>query len=164
MIRVKYQQRPLSRLRAAAGKFVADGQWHASTEEDRLFYRVHGRTVQRLRLETGEAPELLDLFRDFEPLPSRILKEGFREELCFRVVDDRYELCGLLVRAYVGWDMLAGAAAEFGIAVTFLGGNSLQASVGIDEWNVDEVNRALIRAKAIKARALSGSCSKMSRR
>ena len=145
---MRYQQTPISRLAKAAKFLVPDGEWHAFAGEEGMFYRVRGKIVQRVRIEAGEAYSLLQLFDNFDPLPSRMLKEGFRDELRFTIVDDHYLLNGMLVRAYVGWDMLAVASADLGIRLSFLGGNSLQCSIVFDEWTDENIIRTLVLAKA----------------
>ncbi|MFZ1728697.1 MAG: hypothetical protein WAV84_01095 [Bacteroidota bacterium] len=145
---MRYQQTPISRLSKSSKLLVSDGAWHPFAEEERVWYRVNGKSVQRVRLEEGESEELLALFERFEPLPSRALKEGFREELRFIVRDDHYELAGMLVRAYVGWDMLASASESLGIRLEYLGGNSLRCDILINEWTVADIVRALVLAKA----------------
>ncbi|MDX9760389.1 MAG: hypothetical protein RBU27_14630 [Bacteroidota bacterium] len=145
---MRYQQTPISRLSKAAAFLVKDGAWHPFAEEAGVWYRVRGKIMQRLRLEPGESDELLSLFDRFEPLPPRALKEGFREELRFILDDDRYLLAGMLVRAYVGWDALAAAAAPLGIRLEYLGGNSLRCDILITEWTAADIIRALVLAKA----------------
>ncbi|MBE0646025.1 MAG: hypothetical protein IH600_18225 [Bacteroidetes bacterium] len=145
---MRYQQTPISRLSKAAKFLVSDGAWHPFVGEEGMWYRVKGKTVQRVRMENGEAEDLLRLFERFEPLPSRALKEGFREELRFVVHDDHYLLAGMLVRAYVGWDMLATAAEQQGVHLEYLGGNSLRCDILINEWTDGEIIRALVLAKA----------------
>jgi hypothetical protein len=145
---MRYQQTPISRLSKAAKFLVSDGAWHAFEGEEGMWYRVRGKTVQRVRLESGESEELLGLFEHFEPLPSRALKEGFREELRFIVSDDHYMLAGMLVRAYVGWDQLASAAEASGVRLEYLGGNSLRCDIRIDEWTSEGIIRSLVLAKA----------------
>ena len=109
---------------------------------------MRGKIVQRVRIEAGETYSLLQLFDNFDPLPSRMLKEGFRDELRFTIVDDHYLLNGMLVRAYVGWDMLAVASADLGNRLSFLGGKSLQCSIVFDEWTDENIIRTLGLAKA----------------
>ncbi|PLX32887.1 MAG: hypothetical protein C0600_01395 [Ignavibacteria bacterium] len=145
---MRYQQTPISRLSKAAKFLVSDGNWHPFMEEAGVFYRVQGKIVQRVRIEGGEAESLLQLFDNFPPLPSRVLKEGFREELHFTIEDDHYLLNGMLVRAYVGWDLLAMAAADLGVRLSFLGGNSLQCAILMEEWNTEQIIRTLLLAKA----------------
>lgn len=145
---MRYQQTPISRLAKAAKYLVNDGEWHPFMDEDGVYYRVQGKIVQRVRIEAGEADSLLRLFDGFPPLPSRTLKEGFREELHFAVKDDHYLLNGMLVRAYVGWDLLAMASADMGVRMSFLGGNSLQCSIVIEEWSPEQIIRTLLLAKA----------------
>jgi hypothetical protein len=144
---MRYQQTPVTRLARAGRKLTAGHEWQPA-EEEGVFLRVSEGVLQRVRLENSESEEHMRLFRDFDPLPSRALKEGFREELCFRVADDHYEICGLLVRVYVGWDMLAAAAEKLGASVTFLGGNSLLCSVAFEQWERGAILRALVLAKA----------------
>ncbi|MFA6233329.1 MAG: hypothetical protein WC824_03945 [Bacteroidota bacterium] len=145
---MRYQQTPISRLSKASKFLVSDGAWHPFVGEEGVWYRVKGKSVQRVRMEDGESEDLLALFERFEPLPSRALKEGFREELRFIVQDDHYVLAGMLVRAYVGWDMLASASESLGIHLEYLGGNSLRCDILIHEWTVPEIVRALVLAKA----------------
>lgn len=114
-----------------------------------MYYRVREKMVQRVRIEKGEDDEtLLRLFEDFEPLPLRVLKEGFREELQFVVDDDRYLLTGNLLRVYDGWEQLSAAGKRLGIRLFFLGGNSLQYSIEFTEWHSQEIARVLLLSKA----------------
>jgi hypothetical protein len=145
---MRYQQTPISRLSKAAKFLEADGGWHPFVGEEGVWYRVAGKMVQRVRLERGETDAMLRLFDRFEPIPSRALKEGFREELRFIVQDDHYLLAGMLVRAYVGWDMLASAGESFGMRLEYPGGNSLRCDIRIDEWTAEDIVRALVLAKA----------------
>jgi hypothetical protein len=145
---MKYQQVPLTRLSSAGTRLEQDGQWHAFGAVAGVWYRVHGRVVQRVTLEAGEDSALLRLFDGCGPLPSKALKEGFREELCFRISDDRYTLAGMLLRFFVGWDVLALAGRDFGVATRFYGGNSLEYSVFIEEWTSAAMTRAVVTAKA----------------
>lgn len=145
---MRYQQTPISRLSKAAAFLVKDGAWHPFEGEEGTWYRVRGKTVQRVRLEAGEDEELLRLFERFEPLPSRALKEGFREELRFIVDDDSYLLAGLLVRAFVGWDQLATAGEALGARLEYLGGNSLRCDIRIALWSAEDILRALVLSKA----------------
>lgn len=145
---MRYQQTPISRLSKAAKYLVSDGGWHPFVEEAGMFYRVAGKTVQRVRFEDDEREDLLHLFDDFDPLPSRVLKEGFREELRILIEDDRYLLTGMLVRVYVGWELLAAAAQPLGVRLVFIGGNSLQYSILFAEWSEQEIVRVLVLAKA----------------
>ncbi len=145
---MRYQQTPMARLSKAAKFLDPDGAWHPFVGEEGVWYRVKGKTVQRVRFERDETDAMLRLFERFEPLPSRALKEGFREELRFIVQDDHYLLAGMLVRAYVGWDMLASAGESFGMHLEYLGGNSLRCDIRIDEWTAEDIVRALVLAKA----------------
>ena len=145
---MRYQQTPISRLSKASAFLVKDGAWHAFEGEEGAWYRVRGKTVQRLRLENGESEEFVRMFDRFEPLPSRALKEGFREELRFIVDGDRYLLAGLLVRAYVGWDKLSAAGESLGARLEYLGGNSLRCDILIETWTSADILRALVLSKA----------------
>ncbi len=145
---MRYQQTPISRLSKAAKFLVSDGSWHPFVGEEGMWYRVMGKSVQRVRIEAGESEDLLALFERVEPLPTRALKEGFRAELRFIVQDDHYLLAGMLVRSYVGWDMLASASECLGIKLEYLGGNSLRCDILITEWTVADIVRALVLAKA----------------
>jgi hypothetical protein len=144
---MRYQQTPLSRLSRAAAQFEADGRWHAGLEP-RTFHRVLLRTVQRVRLEEGEDMEMLALVEGMGLLPSRALREGFREELCLRIEDDHYLLAGTLVRAWVGWDALARAASAHGARCDWTGGTALQVDIIIPDWTPAEILRALALSKA----------------
>ncbi len=145
---MRYQQTPISRLSKAAKYLEADGGWHPFADEPGVYYRVRGKIVQRVRLEAGEREDLLRLYDDLDPLPSRAMREGFREELRFATEDDHYLLTGMLVRAYVGWDLLAAAAEPLGIRLVFMGGNSLQCAVVFREWTPEEIIRTLVLARA----------------
>jgi len=145
---MRYQQTPISRL-AKAGKFLqSDGTWHPFVDEEGMYYRVREKMVQRVRIEKGEDDALLRLFENFDPLPLRVLKEGFREELQFVVDDDRYLLTGQLLRVYSGWEVLAAAGKPLGIHLVFLGGNSLQYSIEFTEWSTHEIIRVLLLSKS----------------
>jgi hypothetical protein len=145
---MRYQQTPTSRLAKAAKYLVSDGTWHPFVDEEGMYYRVRGKMVQRVRIEKGEDDVLLRLFENFEPLPLRVLREGFREELHFVVDDDRYLLTGLLLRIYPGWEALSAAGKPLGIRLVFLGGNSLQYSIEFTDWCSDEITRILLLSKA----------------
>lgn len=145
---MRYQQTPVARLSKAAKFLEKDGKWHPFAGEEGMWYRVRQRDVQRIRLEAGETEELLQLVDELGPLPSRALREGFREELRFVLQDDHYLLSGMLLRAYVGWDMLAAAARTMDVQLEFLGGNALRCDIRIDEWSTEAVTRALLRARA----------------
>ena len=145
---MKYQQVPISRLSSSGALLEQDGAWHPFGGDTGSWYRVHGRIVQRVTLEAGEDPSLLRLLEACGPLPSKALKEGFREVLTFRVHDDRYLLTGMLLRSYVGWDVLERAGRDLDVSLRFFGGNSLEYSVLIREWTPDCVARALLAAKA----------------
>ncbi len=145
---MRYQQTPISRL-AKAGKYLqSDGTWHPFADEEGMYYRVREKMVQRVRIEKGEDDALLRLFENFEPLPLRVLKEGFREELQFVIDDDHYLLTGQLLRVYDGWEALAAAGKPLGIRLLFLGGNSLQYSIEFHEWSTHEIARILLLSKA----------------
>jgi hypothetical protein len=145
---MRYQQTPVARLSKAAKFLEKDGKWHPFVGEEGVWYRVRNRDVQRIRLEAGESEELLRLFDRLGPLPSRALREGFREELRFVPHDDHYLLSGMLLRAYVGWDMLAAAARAMNVQLEFLGGNALRCDIRIDEWSTEAVTRALVLGRA----------------
>ncbi|MBR9978038.1 MAG: hypothetical protein KFH87_08115 [Bacteroidetes bacterium] len=145
---MRYQQTPVARLSKAAKFLEQDGEWHPFVGEEGVWYRVRNRDVQRIRLEAGETEELLRLVDRLDPLPARALREGFREELRFVVRDDHYLLAGMLLRAYVGWDMLATAAREMNVQLAYLGGNALRCDIRIDEWSTEAVTRALVLARA----------------
>ena len=113
-----------------------------------MHYRVSGSIVQKVLIEEHEHASLLRLFDAVPPLPKRLFREGFREELRFIVSDDHYMLAGMLVRAYVGWDQLASAAEASGVRLEYLGGNSLRCDIRIDEWTSEGIIRSLVLAKA----------------
>ena len=146
-LRMKYTQIPLSRLSRAGKLFVSDGQWHRSVNDDALYYRVQGKMVQRIRLEVGETVALLPLFAGFTPLPSKALREGFREELRFRIEDDAYVLSDNYTRGFIGWNRFAHIAEKKGITTTVAEGNLLRYSVRIADWTSTEILRSIIRAK-----------------
>jgi len=146
---MKYQQISITRLADAGKKLLADCDWHAFSETTGSFYRVCGRIVQRVHLEPNEDKSLLVLLHDFEPFPSRVLREGFREELCFRIEDDRYELCNIYLRIFLGWELLARAGKKLGVTLDHSGGNSLLGSVRIEEWTSKSCMRAVLLAKAL---------------
>ena len=145
---MKYQQVPLTRLSSAGTRLDKDGQWHAFGTAGGAWYRVQGRVVQRVTLEAGEDEALLRLFDACGPLPSKALKEGFREELTFRVHDDTYLLSGMLLRFFIGWDVLARVGRDLGVAIRFFGGNSLEYTVSFDEWTPSAMTAAVVTAKA----------------
>ena len=145
---MRYQQTPTTRLARAGNRLEAGENWQPANGESGVYLRVRSGVLQRVRLENSESEEHLQLFEEFDPLPSRVMKEGFREELCFRVADDHYELCGILVRVYLGWDMLGSAAEQLGVTVNFLGGNSLLCSIEFDSWDRETILRSLVLAKA----------------
>jgi hypothetical protein len=145
---MKYQQIPLARLSKAGTRFIADGEWHSFTGDPLLMYRVVKKTVQRVRLEENENADLLKLFDSFPPFPSKVLREGFREEICFRVADDEYCIADMYVRAFVGWNMLAHVAEAKRVTASIIGGNTLSYSVRFSEWRQDVIVRALVLAKA----------------
>lgn len=146
---MRYQQTPLARLSKAAKFLESDGAWHPFVGEEGVWYRVRGKLVQRVRLESGETDDLLRLFERFEPLPSKALREGFREELRFIIADDHYLLAGMLMRAYVGWDKLASAGEPLGVHLEYLGGNSLRCDIRIREWTAADIIRSLILSKSV---------------
>ncbi len=104
--------------------------------------------MQKIRLEAHEDPALLRLFEALPPLPSRLFREGFREELRFIPDDDLYLLTDILVRVYIGWDALAHAAAPFGIRVAFSGGNTLHCGISFEVWDTDSIMKTLILSRA----------------
>ncbi len=146
---MKYQQVPRRRLSSAAAKLETDGAWRPFTEAPRTHYRVVSGLIQRVVLEAGEDESMLSLLDQLHPLPSKALRGGFREELTLRIVDDRYALTGVLVRGFVGWDLLAHAAREVGAILRHYGGNTLECSILFDAWTTAHVARAMVVAKAI---------------
>jgi len=145
---MRYQQTPISRLSRASAALITDGSWQPFASEPGVYYRVLDRTMQKVRFETYEDQRLLRLFERIAPLPSRVLKEGFREELHFAIEDDHYLLTDIFVRVFIGWDALARAAADIGIRMTFVGGNSLHCAIRIDSWDEPSIVRALVVSKA----------------
>ncbi len=145
---MRYQQTPTSRLSKASAWLQADGAWHPFASENGVHYRVSGKIMQRVRLEEHEDSGLLRLFDALPPLPTRLFREGFREELRFIIEDDHYLLTDLLIRVYVGWDTLAQAAEGFGFRMSFSGGNSLHCSAVFHTWSADSIMRTLILARA----------------
>lgn len=146
---MKYQQVPRRRLSSAADKLESDGSWRPLADAPRTYYRVVSGLVQRVVLEPGESDAMLGMLDRLRPLPPKALRSGFREELTLRVVDDRYALTGVLVRAFVGWDLLAHAAGEVGAILRHYGGNTLECSILFDAWTTANVARAMVLAKAI---------------
>ncbi len=145
---MKYQQVHTSRLSSAAEKLVRDGAWHGYETDSRAWYRVVGKVVQRVRLEEGEEASLLGLFDRLAPLPKKVFKEGFREELTLRIDDDRYTLSGMYLRSFIGWDLLARAGEKLGVGIRFYAGNSIEFSVAIPEWTTRDLLHALVTARA----------------
>ena len=145
---MKYLQVHTSRLSSAAEKLVRDGAWHVYETDSSAWYRVLGKVVQRVRLEAGEDPALLGLFDRLAPLPKKVFKEGFREELTLRIDDDAYALCGMYLRSFIGWDLLARAGERIGVSIRFHAGNSIEFSVAIPEWTTRELLHALVTARA----------------
>jgi hypothetical protein len=146
---MKYQQVPRRRLSSAADKLESDGAWRPLADAPRTYYRVVSKLVQRVVLEPGESDAMLGMLDRLAPLPPKALRSGFREELTLRIVDDRYALTGVLVRAFVGWDLLAHAAGEVGAILRHYGGNTLECSILFDAWTTANVARAMVLAKAI---------------
>ncbi len=146
---MKYQQVPRRRLSSAADKLESDGTWRPLADAPRTYYRVVSGLVQRVVLEPGESDAMLGMLDRLRPLPPKALRSGFREELTLRIVDDRYALTGVLVRAFVGWDLLAHAAGEVGAILRHYGGNTLECSILFDAWTTANVARAMVLAKAI---------------
>lgn len=146
---MRYQQTPISRFSKAASLLVKDESWHPFVSEPRLFYRVMGRMVQRVRLEPGEDDGMLALFDSIAPLPTQVLREGFREEVHFKVSDDAYALADIPLRVFIGWDALASAAEGLGARMDYPGGNSLLCYIVIEQWNENAIVHALLKAKAI---------------
>src|SRR5512135_3365639 len=70
LVRMKYRQTPISRLADAGKKIAASSQWRPAGEPG-AYYRVTGKIMQRVRLESGEGDEHLRLFDGLEPLPPR---------------------------------------------------------------------------------------------
>ena len=151
---MKYQQIQLARLAEAGRKLVKDGNWHPFEEVPATYYRVIGRTMQRVKLEDGEDTTLLHLFDDVPKLPWKTLREGFRNELSFRIDDDSFVLDDIFTRSFTSWEILAEAGAKHHIAAEAVGGNALRWNIRIDEWNEPEILHALLLAKAI-TRAVS---------
>jgi hypothetical protein len=145
---MKYQQTPTSRFSKASAWLQRDGSWHPFVSEPGVFYRVQGKVLQRVRFEDDEDEALLRLFDAVQPFPSRIFREGFREEVRFITEDDHYLLTDVLIRAYIGWDTLAQAAESFGIRMSFSGGNSLHCSIALRIWSGDSIMRTLILGRA----------------
>lgn len=145
---MKYQQTPTSRFSKASTWLLRDGCWHPFASEAGVFYRIQGKVLQRVRFEEHEDEALLRLFDTVHPFPARVFREGFREEVRFVVEDDHYLLTDLLIRAYVGWDTLAQAAENFGIRMSFSGGNSLHCSIALRTWSADSILRTLILGRA----------------
>jgi len=144
-----YQQIPMIRLARSGKKLVQDGQWYPFGDDGRTYYRVQKKIMQRVRLEEGEDTELLSLFEHIGPIPSRTAKGGFREEIHIRVKDDLYVLEGIWLKAYIGWEMLASAAQQHGVKLSFSGANSLEFIHEMDEFTSDAFVRGLLLAKAV---------------
>ncbi len=145
---MKYQQIPITRLSRAGNRLLHDGEWHPFADDASLHYRVRGKIVQRVRLEAGETDAVLSHFKNFAPLPSKVLREGFREELCFRIEDDAYALSDNFTRGFIGWNQLAHVAEKQGVRTLAAEGNLLSYSVRIEEWTPEDILRSLVLAKA----------------
>jgi hypothetical protein len=148
---MKYQQTAMGRLSRAADMLIADGDWHSFEESPDIRYRVHGRILQRVRLEAGEAEELLSLFDGIPPLEPGLIREGFRDAVCLRIEDDRYVICEQFIRFFKSWEALAGAAKRFGIEMGYPGGNQLEFRVPFPEWGAETLTDSLLRVKAFTA-------------
>jgi hypothetical protein len=148
---MRYQQTPKSRLSKASSWLQADGQWHAFSAEPGMHYRVSGSIVQKVLIEEHEHASLLRLFDAVPPLPKRLFREGFREELRLLVEGDHYVLTDILIRAYMGWDLLAQAAESFAVRMSYTGGNTLHCSIAFHSWSPDSLIRTLIFLRAFTA-------------
>ncbi|GEM_PF-1506905 len=145
---MKYQQIHLSRLSRAAGRLEADGKWHVYATDANSHYRVTGKTAQRVRFEKNEDAAMLGIFEELPPLPARLLKEGFREEITIRNGEHGWAVEDMFLRLFVGWDQLAAAGAHFGIKAFFHEGNALQFGVRFDYHTAKDLTDALITARA----------------
>jgi hypothetical protein len=146
---MKYQQIQLARLAGAGRKLVADGCWHAFENVERTFYRVVGRRMQRVKFESDESPGLLKLFDALPPLPPKLLREGFRNEITFRLDDDAYCIDDILTRSFSGWEQVAASASARGCTATALRGNALAWRVRFEFWDEVGIHNALIVARAL---------------
>jgi hypothetical protein len=144
-----YQQIALVRLAHAAKNLDRDGQWHPFGDDGRTFYRVSGKRMQKIRLDEDEDPALLSLFDDIHPLPARVSKEGFREEIHISISDDVYKLSNMWLRAYIGWEDLAAATNMHGGALSYRSSNSLEFTHTMDEFNQETFMKALLLGKAV---------------
>ncbi len=144
-----YQQIPTIRLAHAARKLNYDGAWHPFGDDGRTFYRIVKNVMQRVRLEEDEDLELLALFNDIKPLPSKAARGGFKEEIRIRIEDDAYVLCNQWIRAYLGWELLMEAVEHSGGALIFRGANSLEFRYGMASFTMSEFRRALLLGKAV---------------
>ncbi len=151
---MKYKQIAVARLGKAARRLRVDGTWHPFENEAGTHYRVVKRVMQQVRLEHGEDESHLALFENFEPLPTRALKEGFRGAVCLRVEDDHYTLENMYLRSFPGWEALARAASGLGVELYFEGGNMLTCRARFNEWSRETVLEKLLLIRAI---AVTGS-------
>ncbi|NOY05024.1 MAG: hypothetical protein GXO82_00060, partial [Chlorobi bacterium] len=150
---MKYKQIAVARLGKAARRLRADGTWHVFENEDDTYYRVVKRVMQQVRLGPGEDKSLLTLFDTFEPLPAKVLKEGFRGALSLRVEDDHYMLEQMYMRVFPGWEILARAASGFGVELYFEAGNMLTCRSRFDEWSREAVLDKILVMRAVSETA-----------
>ena len=152
---MKYQQIRIARLAEAGRKLHPDGKWHAFENVTETFYRVIGRLVQRVKLEAGESRDYLRLFDAVNPLPTGLLREGFRNEIVFHIDDDAYVLDETYTRVFEGWEHLAACAVAHGCTATPAGSNALAWKIRFETWSEERIHRALI-----VARGLTGAVSR----
>ncbi len=140
---MRYQQIQLTRLSQAKEKLVSDGAWHPFSESPGTFYRVSGRFMQRVRFEGNESDGLLSELLDFPPIPTQLLKEGFREEICFRIEDDSWVYETLLKRQFSGWEKMKRGANRLGAEI-IANANTFSFRISIGRWETDTVLQALV--------------------
>lgn len=146
---MRYRQTHVSRFSAAAERLSADGVWHAFAREQRAWYRVHGRVLQQVRLDDGERDDFIGVFDAIAPLPPKLLRGGYRQEIEIRVRDDRFVVTGMLLKAYDGWELLAAAAGRHGFSMAMVGNGTLSCEIEVDSWSGAQFHRAVAFASTV---------------
>lgn len=142
-----YQQISLARLSRSGKKLINDRAWHQFTHEEKLFYRVRGRIVQKVHLEENENEEYLRLMNAIEPLPSRIFREGFREEIVIKKQNDHFIIGDILIRSFYSWKTIAEFITCKNIFLQKINDTTLECTIHLEELDQKNLFAALLSLK-----------------
>lgn len=145
---MKYQQASVSRLSAAGKKFVNDGEWHPFESDDRRWYRVRGKILQRATLGGAGDETIFAEFRRIEPLHPRLFREGFREEIAIERSPSGFAIADVLIKPFPQWREILRLMMEEGIGIGAMGSNALSLRVHFPRCEQADLAGALLTLKA----------------